>query len=143
MVLTFADAPTKGKAAFNAYGALISYGIGGGLSDEFQLSATLVDFLNTGNLSLNPVDPARAAKVKGPDFASRQANVLQYLDQYISQLHQLNAKPLAKTHWRNHTGSIEPTDTLLLELITDLTRGFTEVRTAVHNHSPEVGVTWS
>jgi Tubulin like len=143
MVLTFADAPTKGKAAFNAYGALISYGIGGGLSDEFQLSATLVDFLNTGNLSLNPVDPARAAKVKGPDFASRQANVLQYLDQYISQLHQLNAKPLAKTHWRNHTGSIEPTDTLLLELITDLTRGFTEVRTAVHNHSPEDGVTWS
>jgi hypothetical protein len=52
-------------------------------------------------------------------------------------LQKLEAKPLTKTHWRENTGSIDPTDTLLLELMSDLRRGYTDVRTAVHNHSQE------
>lgn len=143
MVLTFADAPIMGKNAFNAYGAMISYGMGGGLSDEFQLSPTMVSFLNTGELQFVPVDQNRAAKVQSDDFEERKANVLKFIDGYLSNLHKLAAKPISKTYWRDHTGSIDPTDTMLLELMNDLTRGFTEVRTAVHLHSQEDGDTWS
>mgnify|MGYP000976610995 FL=1 len=142
MVLTFAEAPVKGKAAFNAYGALISYGMGGGLADEFQLSKVMTDFLNDGfkeggRSVYAPVDSARAGKVRGDDYHARQKNVLEYLDNYLQMLQKLDVKPLMKTHWRENTGSVDPTDTLLLELMSDLRRGYTDVRTAVHNHRPE------
>jgi hypothetical protein len=143
MVLTFADAPIKGKHAFDAYGALISYGIGGGLSDEFQLSSDMQEFLRDGRHVVVPVDLKRAQSVESDDYQERKESILKYLDGYLSQLHQLAAKPLAKTYWRDQTGAVDPTDTLLLELMNDLTRGFTEVRTAVFLHSQEDGDTWS
>jgi hypothetical protein len=37
MILSFADAPVKGKAAFHAYGALIEYGTGGGMAAGFEI----------------------------------------------------------------------------------------------------------
>jgi hypothetical protein len=142
MVLTFADVPTRGKDAFNAYGALISYGMGGGLADEFQLSKVMTDFLNDGfqeggRSVYAPVDSARAGKVRGDDYHARQKYVLEYLDNYLQMLHKLDAKPLMKTHWRDSTGAVDPVDTLTLELMGDLTRGYTDVRTAVHNHSQD------
>jgi hypothetical protein len=148
MVLTFADAPVKGKAAFNAYGALINYGMGGGLADEFQLSKVVIDFLNYGvgpeaKHVYTPVDAGRAEKVSSTDYETRKKKILEYLDAYLHMLQKLEAKPLTKTHWRENTGSVDPTDTLLLELMTDLRRGYTDVRTAVHNHSQEDDVSVS
>jgi hypothetical protein len=142
MVLTFADAPVRGKAAFNAYGALINYGMGGGLADEFQLSKVITDFLNYGTGPeakhvYTPVDASRAEKVSSTDYETRKKKILEYLDAYLQMLQKLEAKPLTKTHWRENTGSIDPTDTLLLELMSDLRRGYTDVRTAVHIHSQD------
>lgn len=143
MVLTFADAPTKGKAAFNAYGSLINYGMGGGLSDEFQLSEVMTKFLSDGELCYEVLDPSRSKLFNGADYQNRKKIVLSFLDTFLSKLHELASKPAVKTYWRNDTGSVEPTDTLLLELMDDLVKGFTQVRTAVHIHSQEDSDTWS
>ena len=148
MVLTFADVPTKGKDAFNAYGALIDYGIGGGLSDEFQLSKVMIDFLDYGTGPeakhvYTPVDLGRAEKVSSTDYETRKIKILEYLDGYLRFLQQLDAKPLSNSHWRDSTGAVDPVDTLTLELMSDLTRGYTDVRTAVHNHSQDDCVMWS
>jgi len=142
MVLTFADVPTKGKDAFNAYGALIDYGIGGGHADEFQLSKVMIDFLDYGvgpeaKYVYTPVDAGRAEKVAGHDFDSRKRKVLEYLDLYLSNLQRLDAQPRLKAYWRDISGSVEPTDTPLLELMPDLRRGYTDVRSAVQNHYQE------
>jgi hypothetical protein len=142
MVLTFADVPTKGKDAFNAYGALIDYGIGGGHADEFQLSKVMIDFLDYGvgpeaKYVYTPVDAGRAEKVAGHDFDSRKRKVLEYLDLYLSNLQRLDAQPRLKAYWRDSNGAVDPVDTLTLELMGDLTRGYTDVRTAVHNHYQE------
>jgi hypothetical protein len=142
MVLTFADVPTKGKDAFNAYEALIDYGIGGGHADEFQLSKVMIDFLDYGvgpeaKYVYTPVDAGRAEKVAGHDFDSRKRKVLEYLDLYLSNLQRLDAQPRLKAYWRDSNGAVDPVDTLTLELMGDLTRGYTDVRTAVHNHYQE------
>ena len=148
MVLTFADVPTKGKDAFNAYGALINYGIGGGLSDEFQLSKVMIDFLDYGTgpeakHAHTPVDLGRSEKVSSTDYETRKIKILEYLDGYLRFLQQLDAKPLSNSHWRDSTGAVDPVDTLSLELMGDLTRGYTDVRSAVHNHSQDDCVMWS
>ena len=148
MVLTFADAPIKGKDAFNAYGALINYGIGGGLSDEFQLSKVMIDFLDYGTgpeakHAHTPVDLGRAEKVSSTDYETRKIKILEYLDGYLRFLQQLDAKPLSNSHWRDQSGFVDPVDTLSLELMGDLTRGYTDVRSAVHNHSQDDCVMWS
>ncbi len=143
MILTFAEAPTKGKAAFSAYGALISYGMGGGLVDKYELPTELISFLNDNEYVYDVVDSSRRDKTTANDFLQRKENVLKFLDGYLSNLKRLDAQPQLKTYWRDKSGAVDPTDTLLLELMTDLTRGFTEVRTAVHNHSQEDSETWS
>jgi hypothetical protein len=137
MVLTFADAPTKGKAAFNAYGALITYGMGGGLADRYELPEAMTKFLMTGHRDFVPVDQGRADKVDKSDYATRKAAILSYLDKFISMLHEVETRPLAKTHWRNNTGAVLPTETLLMELMSDTLRGYVEVRTAVANHTED------
>jgi hypothetical protein len=136
MILTFADAPMKGKHAFDAYGALISYGVGGGLANEFLLSKVMTEFLNTGDHLVTPVDQIRSQRVLHADFQARKEEVLRYVDNYLRNLYEVAARPPARTHWRNSTGSIEPTDTLLLELMDDLVQGFTDVRNAVQNYDP-------
>jgi hypothetical protein len=140
MVLTFADAPTKGKSAFNAYGALITYGMGGGLADRYLLPDVMTEFLLTGRRDLSPVDSTRVEKTTKDDYESRKAAILEYLDKYIRMLHEVEARPLSKTHWRNNTGAVLPTETLLMELMTDVLRGYVEVRTAVANHTVDADV---
>ena len=137
MILTFADVPTKGKDAFNAYGALIDYGIGGGLVDQYELPSEMISFLNDNEFVYDVVDSNRQEKIVANDFDQRKENVLRYLDAYLQFLQQLDAKPLSNSHWRDQSGYVDPIDTLTLELMGDLTRGYTDVRTAVHNHSQD------
>ena len=135
MVLTFADVPTKGKAAFNAYGALINYGMGGGSVNQFELPNEMVSFLNDNEFVYDVVDDIRRERIMTDDFLQRKGNVLRDLDGYLSNLQRLNDQPPSKTYWRNRSGAVHPTDTLLLELMSDLQRGFTDVRIAVQNHN--------
>jgi hypothetical protein len=137
MVLTFADAPVKGKAAFNAYGALINYGMGGRSVDQYALPKEMISFLNDNEFVYDVVDSNRQEKIVANDFDQRKENVLRYFDLYLSNLKRLDEQPQLKTYWRDNSGSVDPTDTLLLELMSDLRRGYTDVRTAVHNHSQE------
>ena len=143
MILAFADAPIKGKHAFDAYGALISYGVGGGLVDKFELSSIMIEFLKSGNHQVDPVDDQRAVAITKDSFDERKKAVLQYLDGYLAGLNKVAAQPLSKNHHRNENGAVDPTETLILELMGDLTRGFTDVRTAVHNYSLDDEVEWS
>jgi hypothetical protein len=136
MVLTFADAPIKGKDAFNAYGALINYGIGGRSVDQYALPSEMISFLNDNEFVYDVVDSNRQEKIVANDFDQRKENVLRYLDAYLQFLQQLDAKPLSNSHWRDSTGAVDPVDTLTLELMGDLTRGYTDVRTAVHMSEP-------
>jgi hypothetical protein len=140
MILAFADAPMKGKHAFDAYGALISYGQGG-MGDQFMLPTEMEDFLDNGHFVFAPVDPTRAERANGYDLESRRSNVLSYFDRSLNYLDEVAARPPARTHWRDNTGSVDPTDTLLLELMEDIIRGYSEVRAAVNNHETH-GVGW-
>jgi len=137
MILTFADVPIKGKAAFNAYGALIDYGIGGGLVDQYELPSEMISFLNDNEFVYDVVDSNRQEKIVANDFDRRKENVLRYLDLYLNNLKRLDDQPQSKTYWRDSAGAVDPIDTLTLELMDDLTRGFTDVRTAVQNHNQE------
>ena len=130
-MLTFADAPTQGKRAFSAYGALIDYGIGGGLVDEFELPSEMMKFLLTGQLEYQPVDQQRASTVQGHDIDVRCENVVAYLNGNIKRYEDLRVKPLQSTHWRESVGAVNPTDTLSIELLEDLLTGFVQVRSAV------------
>jgi hypothetical protein len=137
MVLTFADVPIKGKDAFNAYGALVEYGIGGRSVDQYALPSEMISFLNDNEFVYDVVDSNCQEKIVANVFDQRKENVLGYLDAYLQFLQQLDAKPLSNSHWRDSNGAVDPVDTLTLELMGDLTRGYTDVRTAVHNHSQE------
>lgn len=131
MILTYGDAPTQGKKAFAAYGALVDYGIGGGLIDHFEVSGDLLGFLRDGDRSYEPVDPARAKDADGSSIEERCENVIRYLNANITRYEKLKTQPLSATHWREDVGAVNPTDTLSLELIDDLLSGFVQVRTAV------------
>lgn len=131
MILTFADAPIHGKKAFAAYGALIDYGTGGGLVDEFSLPDDMTTFLAQGQLQLSPVDEQRATAVKASEIDQRCANVITYLDGNIKRYERLKNEPLHANHWRESVGAVNPTDTLSLEIIDDLLSGFVQVRSAV------------
>jgi len=133
--LTFADVPIKGKAAFNAYGALINYGMGDGTVNQYELPNEMVSFLNDNEFVYDVVDDIRRERIMADDFLQRKGNVLRDLDGYLSNLQRLNDQPPSKTYWRERWGAVHPTDTLLLELMSDLQRGFTDVRTAVQNHN--------
>ena len=131
MVLTFADAPTEGKRAFTAYGALVDYGIGGGLVDEFELPEDMLNFLLHDRLDYQPVDTQRASAAQGHDIDTRCQNVVAYLNGNIKRYENLKVEPLKATHWRESVGAVNPTDTLSIELLDDLLAGFIQVRAAV------------
>ena len=138
MVLTFADAPTRGKAAFDAYGALIDYGSGGGMAAGFEIEGTAAQVLESGDYSgIQIVDDARANALKN-DPKGRFANALAYLDANIKHFDQLDAKPLHPNSWRNQVGAVEPVDTMTRELITDLRNGYVMVREAIERFEQSI-----
>lgn len=136
MVLTFGDAPTKGKAAFSAYEALIDLGSGGPTYSTFGVVGDFKEFLEGRDLPLVPLDGFVVENL--PTLQSsgdRKTFVLEYLEMMIDDYKKIAAAPLADTHWRSDVGSVEPEDTLSLELIDDLLKGFTQVADAVKNIS--------
>jgi hypothetical protein len=131
MILAFAEAPTRGKAAFEAYGALIDFGTGGGMADGFEVDGVFAEILGGGDYGdLQIVDRQRAdAFMKDP--AGRYSNAIAYLDANIKHYDLLDSKPLHPHSWRNQVGSVEPVDTLTLELMKDLRNCYVKVREAI------------
>jgi len=131
MVLTFAEAPTRGKAAFEAYGALIDYGTGGGMASGFEIDGIAAQILSTGEYkSVEIVDSARADLLRnGPE--GRFKNAIAYLDANIERFDAIESRPMHPKSWRNSNGAVEPVDTLTRELLPDLRRAYVMVREAI------------
>ncbi len=141
MILTFADAPTIGKAAFDAYAALINLGEPGQSSVAFDVKGDLRDYITSGKLNLTPVDSYRQELLAGAqDITARKVVITDYLRANLNRFNELSLRPLEPTHWREKTGYINPVDTLSLELLEDLTNGYSAVLHAVENFRPGGGV---
>jgi hypothetical protein len=131
MILAFADVPTRGIAAFEAYGALINYGLGGGSTIGFEIEGLAARVLESGDYSgIQIVDEARAnALINDPN--GRIANAITYIDANLRWFDTLDAKPLDPRSWRSFRGTVEPVDTMTRELIADLRSGYLMVREAI------------
>jgi hypothetical protein len=131
MVLVFADAPTRGKAAFNAYGALLDYGTGGGMAAGFEIDGVTAQILKTGEYgNVEIVDAARADSL-GNDPQTRIKNAIAYLDANIKRYDAIESRPMHPHSWRNQVGAVDPVDTMTRELLPDLRKGHVMVREAL------------
>lgn len=139
MIVTFGEASTRGKAAFDAYGALIKFGTGGGLVGDYEVGGILEHFLREGNCGIGngPVgqirtlDEARVRSVSGADMTERCDKVMHYLTENLNRLHKLEAAPIDPKSWRTQEGTVEPPDTLTLEILGDMKKAYFEVLQAV------------
>jgi hypothetical protein len=131
MILTFAEAPTRGKAAFAAYGALIEYGTGGGTAAGFEIDGDVAKVLSTGEYgSIQIVDKQRADAFAS-DPAGRIQNAIKYLDANIARFDLIDSTQPDLRSWRNEVGSVEPVDTLTREILHDYRTACVQVREAI------------
>jgi len=131
MVLTFAEAPTRGKAAFEAYGALIDYGTGGGMTSSFKIDGIVEQILKTGDYGNITILDSNRGDSLGASSAERAANARAFLDGGIQWFDELDATELDPRSWRNIVGSVNPVDTLSREILSDLRKGYVMVREAI------------
>jgi len=130
MILAFAEASVVGKDAFNAYGALIEYGTGGGQTAGFEISGEVARILLSGDYgSTKILDRARASALFSAT-GSPATTALKYLERNIEHFEILDAKPLNARSWRNKTGSVDPVETLTRELLVDLRKAYIQVKEA-------------
>jgi hypothetical protein len=133
MILVFAEAPIRGKAAFDAYGELVGYGMGGGLVDGFTVTDDFARILSGDDHgSIQLVDEARSKAFLG-DPEGRTANALKYLDANLLGFAGLEAREIHPNSWRDQVGKVDPPDTLRIEILQDLISGYSQVREAVVN----------
>jgi len=132
MILTFAETPTRGKAAFEAYKAMIDLGYGGQTQTEFTARGDLKEYLLSGRLLRRPIDSRRAEILQRASTTEERCNeVIKYLDANIERFEKLDKKPMEPTHWRNDVGSVDPVDTISLEILEDLLKGYRQVKGAI------------
>ena len=127
MVLTFADVPDEGKAAFNAYGALVDYGTGGSLASGFEIDGLVEQILKTGKYKKISVLDQERADALGTSVAERIATAKAYLDGNIQFFDELFAKEIH----RYRDDGVRPDNTLTRELLPDLRKGYSMVREAI------------
>jgi hypothetical protein len=138
MVLTFGDVPTKGKAAFDAYAALIELGSTDPTYKSFDAEGDFREFLQGRQMSLKPVDQFVVDKLPSLITSDdRKDFVLKFLNTMLKNYDEISKRDLDDAHWRNEVGSVEPNDTLSLELISDLKKGFQQVIDAVNRATTE------
>jgi hypothetical protein len=130
MILAFAGGPTKGKRAFEAYGTLVRYGLGGGLTTEFKIDGSTLRILETGDYGSTRILDAKRAELLAVD-GNRVANAIKYVTDHLVTLEKLAVKGMDPRSWRTKKGNVAPVDTLNMELLDDLRGGYTEVREAL------------
>jgi hypothetical protein len=146
MILTFADAATSGKAAFNAYGALISYGLSEGGASRFQADRDLLRILKTGDYGrIKVVDQDKADLLLAcTNEADRRDVVKTYIENNLLRIRTVveQANPENsygdiqydveyRKSYRNKVGEVVPMDAMTLELATDMERAYSQVLAAV------------
>ena len=131
MILSFADAPTVGKSAFDAYGALIEYGTGGGMAAGFEIVGDTARILATGDYGSVQILDQMRANALASDTSGRIRNAIKYLDANIARFDHIDSLPLNARSWRNKVGSVDPVDTLTVELLPDLRSAYVQVKEAL------------
>jgi hypothetical protein len=131
MILAFADAPIKGKAAFDAYGALIEYGTGGGMAAGFEIAGETARILSTGDYGNTQILDQSRASALAAGSGNRVTEAIKYIDANIARYDGLDALPLDNRSWRNQVGSVEPVDTMTREMISDLRKAYVQVKDAL------------
>ena len=131
MILSFADAPTVGKSAFDAYGALIEYGTGGGMAAGFEIVGDTARILATGDYGSVPILDQMRANALASDTSGRIRNAIKYLDANIARFDHIDSLPLNARSWRNKVGSVDPVDTLTVELLPDMRSAYVQVKEAL------------
>ena len=132
MILTFGDASTKGKSAFDAYKALVELGTGGGTVQGFAVDGLFKNILLNGNYgAATIVDENRADAIAGSTLEERVQKVDAYLTANLQRFDSLDTEVLNPRSWRNSVGNVEPVDTMTKEILSDLRHAYTEVRDAV------------
>jgi hypothetical protein len=131
MILAFADAPIKGKAAFDAYGALIEYGTGGGMAAGFEIAGETARILSTGDYGNTQILDQSRASALAAGSGNRVTEAIKYIEANIARYDGLDALPLDNRSWRNQVGSVEPVDTMTREMISDLRKAYVQVKDAL------------
>jgi hypothetical protein len=131
MILAFADAPTKGKAAFDAYGALIEYGTGGGMAAGFEIAGETARILSTGDYGNTQILDIARSNALAAGSGDRITEAINYINKNIARFDGLDAMPLDVRSWRNQVGSVEPVDTMTRELMGDLRKAYVQVKDAL------------
>jgi hypothetical protein len=146
MILTFADAATSGKNAFNAYGALINYGLSEGGACGFKVDRDLDLILKTGDYGrIKVVDQDKADALLACSNEEQRRNVVKtYIEINLTRIRTVveQANPANsygdiqydvdyRKSWRTKVGEVVPMDAMTLELATDMERAYSQVLAAV------------
>jgi hypothetical protein len=139
MILTFADAATSGKNAFNAYGALINYGLSEGGAGGFKVDRDLDRILKTGDYGrIKVVDQNKADVLLACNGRLERAEkVIEYLQRNIGRFEDLERSGPNSRSWRNEVGEVQPMDTLTHEILPDIRTAYGQVLDAVRRASSE------
>jgi hypothetical protein len=150
MILTFADAATMGKNAFNAYGALIEYGLSDGGAGTFKVDRDFERILKTGDYGrIKVVDEAKATVLmaSGSEFGRREV-VKAYIETNLNRIRTVmkQADPANsygdivydvdyRKSWRTKVGEVVPMDAMTFELSHDMEKAYSQVLAAISSVS--------
>jgi hypothetical protein len=108
----------------------VQYGLGGGLTSEFKIDGSTLRILETGDYGSTKILDAKRAELLNAD-GNRVANAIKYVTDHLVTLEKLATKGMHPKSWRTKKGSVDPVDTLNMEMMNDLRSGYTEVREAL------------
>lgn len=141
-VLTFGDVDTRELAAFDAYKALHDLGASSG--ETFTARGQLLDFIEQGTVPpALIVDRRRYEMMGGSDSAQpgedaravRVERMIKNLDDNLRRYETLREWKPTGQEYRTHTGTVVPENTLTVQLLDELTRGYDQVKSAIQSAS--------
>ena len=128
MIQTYADIDEKGIEAFSAYRTLVKFGWNhSDVEGEYEFP----DFVNKifltgdyGNIQIQ--DESRSNQFLN-EYESRFVAANDYLRANIDRFEKLGSEAPSTRGWRNSNGTVDPDDTLTIELLPDLLSAYRQV----------------
>jgi hypothetical protein len=128
MIQTYADTDEKGIGAFSAYRTLIEFGWN---HSDVQGEYEFPDFVNEillmadyGKIQIQ--DESRSSRFLN-DYESRFDAAKDYLRANLDRFEKLSSEAPSMQGWRNSIGTVDPDDTLTIELLPDLLSAYWQV----------------
>jgi len=128
MIETYADIDEKGIGAFSAYRTLVEFGWNhSDVEGEYEFP----DFVNEiflmadyGKIQIQ--DESRSSRFLN-DYESRFDAAKDYLRANLDRFEKLSSEAPSMQGWRNSNGTVDPDDTLTIELLPDLLSAYWQV----------------